>query len=123
MFCVNCGKELPDGSSFCPTCGAAQQEATPSPVSGTERYTAPASQSAVQKAKYNTMCIVGLVISCISLLLNFWGLVGIAGTVVSVIGLVSSKERHEQGNTLAIFGIVIGALSIIYALVVLTAAM
>ena len=26
------------------------------------------------KESYNTMCIVGLVISCISLFINFWGL-------------------------------------------------
>lgn len=27
MYCHNCGKELPDGSKFCPDCGAAQAAA------------------------------------------------------------------------------------------------
>lgn len=63
------------------------------------------------------MCIVGLVISCISLLLNFWGLVGIAGTVVSVIGLNSCKQKNENGKALAIIGIVIGVFSILYGLI------
>lgn len=33
MFCVNCGKEISSGSSFCPECGAAQQGMTPPPTS------------------------------------------------------------------------------------------
>lgn len=28
MFCTNCGKELPDGSKFCPSCGTAVEEKT-----------------------------------------------------------------------------------------------
>lgn len=75
--------------------------------------------STVRKAQYNIMCIVGLVVSCISLLLNFWGLVGIAGTIISVIGLTNCTRRNENGKILAIIGIVIGVFSIIYALVVL----
>lgn len=96
MFCSNCGKEIKDGATFCPECGAAQQGTTPPPTSNVGNYATPTSQSTVQKAPYNTMCIVGLVISCISLLLNFWGLVGIAGTVVSVIGLNSCKQKNEN---------------------------
>ena len=117
MFCSNCGKEIKDGATFCPECGAAQQGTTPPPTSNVGNYATPTSQSTVQKAPYNTMCIVGLVISCISLLLNFWGLVGIAGTVVSVIGLNSCKLKNENGKALAIIGIVIGVFSILYGLI------
>ena len=107
MFCSNCGKEIKDGARFCPECGAAQQGTTPPPKG----------QSKVQTAPYNMMCIVGLVISGISLLLNFWGLVGIAGTIVSVIGLISCKQKNENGKALAIIGIVIGVFSILYGLI------
>lgn len=117
MFCSNCGKEIKDGATFCPECGAAQQGTTPPPTSNVGNYATPTSQSTVQKAPYNTMCIVGLVISCISLLLNFGGLVGIAGTVVSVIGLNSCKQKNENGKALAIIGIVIGVFSILYGLI------
>lgn len=24
MYCIKCGKQIPDGSSFCPSCGASQ---------------------------------------------------------------------------------------------------
>ena len=52
MFCVNCGKEISDGSTFCPECGAAQQGTTPPPTSNTGNYANPVNQSAVKKAPY-----------------------------------------------------------------------
>lgn len=116
MFCTNCGKEIQEGSAFCPECGATQQGTTPPPVANTGSYANPTNQSVVQKAPYNTMCIIGLVISGISLLLNFWGIVGIAGTIVSVLGLQSCKQKNENGKALAIIGIVIGVYSIFYGL-------
>lgn len=119
MFCSNCGKEIKDGATFCPECGTAQQVTTPPPTSNVGNYATPTSQPTVQKAPYNTMCIVGLVISCISILLNFYGLVGIAGTIVSVIGLNSCKQKNENGKALAIFGIVIGVMSIIQGVIAL----
>ena len=118
MFCVNCGKEIQDGVAFCPECGTTQQGATPS-VSDSGCYSNPTSQPIVQKAPYNIICIIGLVISGISLLLNFWGLVGIAGTIVSVIGLLQCKQKNENGKILAIIGVCIGAYSIIYGVVTL----
>lgn len=117
MFCTNCGKEIQEGAVFCPECGATQQGATPPPVSNVGSYANPTSQSTVQKAPYNTMCIIGLVISAISLLLNFWGIVGIAGTIVSVLGLQSCKQKNENGKALAIIGIAIGVFSIFYGVI------
>ena len=114
MFCKKCGKEISDGSTFCSECGAAQQGTTPPPASNTGNYANPVNQAVVKKAPYNMMCIIGLVISGISLLLNFFGLVGIAGTIVSVIGLISCKQKNENGKILAIIGIIIGVYSILY---------
>jgi hypothetical protein len=114
MFCINCGKEIQDGSTFCPECGTTQQGVTPPPSSNTGNYVDQTSKTTFQKAPYNTMCIIGLVISGISLLLNFFGLVGIAGTIVSVIGLTSCKQKNENGMALAVIGIVIGVFSIFY---------
>lgn len=118
MFCTNCGKEIPNGSAFCQECGAAQSGGA-SPVSNAGGYVNPTGQPVVQKVPYNTMCIVGLVISGISLLLNFWGLVGIAGTIVSVVGLISCNQKNENGRGLAVIGIIIGAFSIIYGVLTL----
>lgn len=120
MICASCRKKIPDGTRLCPECGAAQRGTTPSPASNTRNYTNPVNRSAVQEKSYNKMCIIGLVISGISLFLNFWGIVGIAGTIVSVLGLINCKQTNEKGKVLAIVGIVIGAFSICYALAVMS---
>lgn len=68
---------------------------------------------------YNKMCTIGLVVSCISLFLNLWGFVGLAGTILSIIGLISRSKRNERGKAQAIVGIVIGVCSIIYAFIII----
>lgn len=65
------------------------------------------------------MAIIGLVISVISLFLNFWGIVGIVGIIASVIGHINCSQTNENGKTLAIIGIAIGAFSVLYAMSVL----
>ena len=112
MYCVNCGKEIPEGVSFCPECGSQQ-------VSRDEGYTPPVSQETVKKTRYNTLCVIGFIVSMVSLLLNFWGIVGIAGLVLSVLGLKSCEEKNENGRSFAIGGIVAGCFSILYAVLVL----
>lgn len=129
MFCSKCGKEISDGTVFCPECGAAQQGAVqnepqtmPQNMQG-GFYGYGANQPVAKREPYNMMCILGLVISGISTLLDFWGIVGIAGTVVSVIGLISCTRKNERGKVLAIIGIVIGAFSILYRVVLLVLVM
>lgn len=120
MYCSNCGKEINNEVAFCPECGTAQQRTTPPPGANYGSYNnTAANQPYLKDTPYNTMCIIGLVVSGISLLLNFYGLVGIAGTVLSVLGLISCKERNERGRNLAVIGIVIGAISILYGLIVI----
>ena len=119
MYCSNCGKEIHNNSAFCSECGAPQRGAAfSSPTLHAEACSDPVNAT-TKKAPFNTMCIVGLVISGISLLLNFWGLVGIAGTIVSVIGLTGCQRNQERGKTLAIIGIVIGVFSIFYGLIMI----
>ncbi len=117
MFCANCGKEIMDGSIFCPECGAAQPGTTPPTAPAPEGPPAPSDQSTMATASYNVMCVVGMVISYVALLLfNPWCLLGIVGTVVSIIGLVSSQEKHERGNNLAVSGIIGGIVATIFTL-------
>ncbi len=100
MYCRNCGVELKDGTAFCTNCGQ-KQDADINNVTD-------------NKNGYNTMCVVGFVMSLISLLINFWGIVGIIGTVLSIVGLMNCKKKNEKGKGLAIAGIIIGVISIFY---------
>ena len=133
MFCLKCGKQIPEESVFCPFCGAQQgagaQEsvarepagAAPSAQNTAEAaqaradYASPVNQSPIRKAQYNLLCILGLVISLISLVFNYFGLVGLGGIIVSVIGLVLSNRRKENGRILGALGVLFGAVSVITA--------
>lgn len=52
MFCISCGKKIPDGMGFCPYCGAAQRgggqaapNPAPAPASGPAPAPSPAAKS------------------------------------------------------------------------------
>ena len=114
MFCKNCGVKLEENARFCPNCGANQKEETV-----IENRQAEYTPEYKKAPSYNTMAIVGFVISLISLFLNFFGLVGIAAVITSVIGLNKINTSYENGKALAIIGIVIGAASVLYGFIML----
>ena len=99
MFCRTCGAEIRDGSKFCSECGAAQQDVTSSPNANTRNHIPPINQLnqvTVEKAPYNMMCIIGLILSLFSLLFNLFALLGMAGIIVSVIGLMTCQQKNER---------------------------
>ncbi|MBQ9806808.1 MAG: zinc-ribbon domain-containing protein [Clostridia bacterium] len=78
MFCVYCGKNLPDGSAFCPNCGARLTETEPqmqyNQVQTPEKPAAnPAEKDALGKSIL-TYAILGHAFGC-TLLLSFLGLI------------------------------------------------
>ena len=59
----------------------------------------------MEKKRTNSICIVGFVLSFVS---------SIAGLVLSIIGLIQAKRVEEGGSGLAIAGIVISTLKMIF---------
>ncbi len=139
MFCTKCGAAMHPGDRFCPSCGnetEQSQNAQNSQNNGfnpnnqygnqytqygqngyngfNQPYYTPA-----QKPKNNTCAIVGFIISCASLLINLAGLVGIGGLVVSIVGYNQIKTSGESGNGFAIAGIIIGAFSAFFGLLLI----
>lgn len=121
MYCTNCGKEIPKGAAFCPECGAAQekvmQDSAPqgyTHVQEPKEVNTYVPENQVKSVGNNTMCIVGLVVSIISMFINPFALLGIAAIIISVIGLVQISKNPENGKTKAIIGIVLGACSTVY---------
>lgn len=97
-FCTNCGAELTDEQDICVKCGKMVKKSNSS------------------NENKNTMAVTGFVIAIVSLFLNFGGLVGLAATICSGIGLSKTKEFDGNGKGLAIAGLIIGILSIIYGI-------
>lgn len=110
-FCTKCGKEIT--GSFCPNCG--------NPVNGTQGQAQPMYQAPppVSPQKLNIMALVGFILGCASIFLNFWGIVGIVSLVFSVVGLVQISNGNGKGKGFAIAGIVIGGFSVLYGFITL----
>ena len=112
MYCRNCGKEMEE--NFCANCGTAVNNEHP-PLYETNRQP----YMGETKQNLNTMALVSFVISCISIFLNFWGIVGIVAVVFSVVGFVQTNNSNERGRGFAIAGMILGGLSVLYGFIVL----
>ena len=104
MFCKKCGSEINDDAVICVKCGCSTKEEPPVPTA----------EQLAQKKKINVLCLVGFVLSLVSLLIALYGTVAIAGMVLSIIGLVQANRTGERLKGLGIAGIVVSAGSLIY---------
>ena len=134
MFCPNCGNHILDANaSFCPNCGAqlnsftqgndqssAQQDFQQDSQQNSQQswynqfnYTPPQQDCTpcAPSANYNGLSIAGFSLSCAAIISNIllFGLPGIVGLILSIVGLCQCNKRSEKGRGLAIAGIVIGA--------------
>lgn len=67
--------------------------------------------------KTNGLAIAGFVVSIASLFINIIGLVGAVGLVLSAIGKAQVNRDGTGGGKLAVAGIVIGIISVIWGIV------
>lgn len=107
MYCKNCGKMIDEKTDYCPHCGVAQKDESSQSIPP---------RAIGEKSSDNTLAVLGFVISLISLILNFFGLVGIAAVIISVLGLIKVETYNGKGKSMAIIGIAIGVFSIFYGL-------
>lgn len=114
MFCKRCGKEIMDDAVICPNCGCATKEAT-----GASNLSAEPEQ--IKKA--NVLCIVGFVLSVVSLFLALFGTVAIVALVMSVVGIVQCNQKGEKLKGLGIAGLIVSIGSIVYTVYVLVISM
>ncbi|MBR6498859.1 MAG: zinc-ribbon domain-containing protein [Clostridia bacterium] len=131
MFCTKCGKELPEGAVFCPFCGQkqgtpAETPASPAPAPESAGYAKPVNQSPIKKARYNILCIIGLVIGAIAIVFSYIPLdlfkvlgvlAGIGAVIVAAIGVVRCNRTNENGRIHGVLGILLGALTIIFVII------
>ena len=107
MFCKTCGSEINDNAVICPKCGCQ-----------TKDIVEPQTQI-VQKSKINVLCLVGFILSLVSLIIALAGIIAIAGLVLSIIGIVQANKNDERLKGLGIAGIVVSAGSLLYTFYVL----
>ena len=66
-------------------------------------------------ATSNGLATAGFVVAIVSLFINFAGIVGLVATILSAIGL-SKVKTTGKGKGLAIAGIIIGIISILWGI-------
>lgn len=82
-----------------------QQNPTPYAAGGPQPYGAPMQPSS---DRFNVMAIVGFVLAFV---------VSLAGLIVSIIALSQIKKTGERGRGLALAGVIISALSIVFGII------
>ena len=114
MFCSRCGCEVKEGAAFCANCGTPQRKTT----ADNSSCGGSAGGRPIRKTQYNVLSIVGMALSCIALIIfNCYGLVGLAGMIVSIIGLKNCKKNDKDGRAFAIIGIVVGGIAILAGII------
>lgn len=108
MFCKTCGKEVNDNAVICPNCGCSlKNESVYAEVKNDVK-------------KINVMCLVGFILSMASLLIALYGIVAIAGLVLSIVGVVQTNRTGERLKGLGIAGIIVAIVSLVYTLIVIS---
>ena len=118
MFCSKCGKEINTNAMICVHCGCLLDGYTLEQLNN-PTVQSPVGQVPVEKKKSNVCAIVGFVLSLVGFFLGYYlYVVLIAGLVLSIVGLVQSKKL-ENGNGLAIAGLIISAVGLAIWLIVI----
>lgn len=109
MFCKNCGKQIPEGQTVCPGCGA--QNAQPS-------YSQPQQQIIVNAGnnKTNGMATAGFTLALIGCFFSIAFILQLLGLIFSIVGLVKSGQLEGKGRGMAIAGLVLSILGFIPAI-------
>ena len=94
-YCKTCGAELVDDAVVCPKCGVATE------VQAVE----------LKKNKY---AIAGFVLALVALFINLYTIPAILGLVFSIMGLIQIKKGGYKNRGLAIAGIVLAAIALVW---------
>ena len=104
-FCINCGKEMPDGASACPSCGTMVEGAVPAGTTVVVNNVQP-------QKKTNGLALAGFIVSLVSTLLCC-GSFSMISLILSILGVVKAKDYGGNGKGLGIAGIIISAIGFI----------
>ena len=110
MYCKTCGKEINDNAVICPHCGCSTKHE-------------PDGIKSDSADKNNLMSLLGFILSLVSFVLYFLVVVSIIGLIFSIIGLIQCNQRGERLKGLAITGIILSSVSVIFMVLMFTLVM
>lgn len=109
MYCYKCGNQIDDNAEYCPRCGAEQKRYSGTYDSG---FNAGNGFYTDKTTQYNFFAVLGFILACVSLFSD--GIFALAGVILASIGLYKLKYSGEKGKALAISGIVIAAVVLLF---------
>ena len=110
MFCQKCGREMPDESAYCPTCGADTTGANTTDASNT----AALPKISLQKSDY--MMIIAVILAVFPVIVSlsvFLLLLEAAAIVICIKVLFENKKRTMLSIVLAIVVALFGVIGIV----------
>ena len=111
--CPQCYTQMKDEARFCPQCGITIT-GNVNPTSMTTNVSV--TPVAVMPEQNNAYALAGFITALVSLVLNIFGVVGLAATILSGIGLSQTKP-NKRSRGLANTGLTIGLISLFYGLI------
>ena len=134
MFCTKCGKEYAEGDKFCTGCGKNLQENETNQENnvyvGSENsnptvdpyamYKTLHSKPASKSDSFSGLAIAGFVLSLVGAFIIPL-IIGTAGLVFSAVAFKDIKSNGKRGFGLALAGLIIGIINMLYVFYVLIA--
>lgn len=108
MYCKNCGTEL-DENNVCPNCPVQEEENNQILLDSNAGGIKP------EQKKYSGNCIAGFVLSLVGFIV-FAIPCGVLGLVFSCLGMKEADANSRKGKGLAISGLVVSILDIVFGL-------
>ena len=148
--CPECGNDVSDSAVVCPRCGYPINNHTTTQYPNTEQnsfgnncpnynsnspnynnYNNYGNVNTPYDNNYNkvsdggvNICgIIGFVLSIVSLFLALWGIVATTGLIFSIVGVIIGSNNPKRKIGIAVSGIIINILSLIYTVFVIISTM
>ena len=113
MHCKECDACIPSSSRFCSECGRS--------TSGVSHHNN-GNLSSIQQAGTDSMCVGSAIAGVIALFLPLLGVTGVIAIVCGAKGMSRTNETGMGGRGLAILGMILGVVSIVCVVILLTSA-
>ena len=109
-YCENCGTKLKEDDKFCPNCGT-KINIEESVITRNDKI-----QTNSPQSKTDGLALAGFILSLTSILCC--GLTSMPGLIFSIIGLIRAKKENKEGKGLAIAGIVISSIMLLFLILI-----
>ena len=123
QYCPACGTKVEDNSKFCTTCGYKFEATTNNQVNNQQNNVHDINNNfttyegvKADASNQNSMAIVALVVSIVSLVLCC-GSISWISLILSIVGMNKAKQLNGAGHGLALAGLIVSIVGMVLGLI------